>query len=739
MDTHHTACKMIHKDRPSDNIYGYALSKTLTKVAPPITVALYSSCHSRVNMLLKCIEAHMKKEAERREQKYEGRIKPRSKSSVTYFLCAIIKMLFFIPVWTEQNQGQTNVRYIFLKFSAWHFAGSDMLWAGLVMRLYEGLQESFGMLLIPLYRFTQHKEEDVKKVIEDSEKDWRSKKICCFPLWLLTIVVFIVIPVVVFLLIMCAFPKREYGGEDIKSDEGELGMLKSVTIGILGVPAFGAARFIFQLIKSVIMNPKFNIRWNMNNEKVSSKLGFMNEVWKEMRVISCFIQFMEVFERRKIRVVLQITHLDRCTPKRIMGVLNAINILLSDEESPFISMIAVNPEILVQQIDYADGCFCKEDHARAFLNRIVTLPFTVPQLCDFSKRKVFHNIVQGQLKKIKQDFSVDEVVFGNDNSTKSEHMELFSKDHKAEMDVTFELNKEDLEWLIENAFECIYSEDGKLHNYITGDTISMRRIINSIRVSVIIMEAMEIELPSMELIAAWVVLADQWPCRLSWILECLEDERQRVELDPEPSIAVASDESRTLWEVFSEYRLELYMIRDQINMHLEHDEDPELFEMFLKVDFKLTVKDADRFELATVNLDHSIKKELSRIRGSIARRDTVGKKTLIPLPMSSVINMTTEDVCNEMVRLKLPEKYSQVIRENELNGQALIYSENAEIKRVLQMSMGEWTTFSIHLLGICPPRLPLLQSASLACPSAVTLGDCFPSLCHSEKPETACI
>ncbi|KAJ8400017.1 hypothetical protein AAFF_G00400560 [Aldrovandia affinis] len=684
---------MIAKDLPSDNIYGYALSKTLTKVASPVTVGLYSSCHSRVNMVLKSIK-----------------------------------------VWTEQNLKQTNVRYIFVQFSAWHFAGSDMLWAGLVMRLCEGLQESFGVLLLPLYRVAQYTEEEVKKVIEDSEKEWRSKKICCFPLWLLIVGVLLVVLLIVFLLLSCGFPKGEHdGGEDGESDEGRVSALEGFAIAILGVPAVGALRFIFLLGKNLILNQNLNIKNNLDNQKVSSQLGFMNEVRNEMRALSCFIQFMEVFERRKIRVVLQITHLDRCTPKKITGVLDAINILLSDEECPFISMLAVNPEILVQQLDYADGCFSKEDRAYAFLNRIVTLPFTVPELCDASKCKVFRNIVQGQ-SEIKHDFSIEEsgpkalgiakYYISHDKSfmkSAQELVHLSNKDDKAETThIALELNEEEVERLIERAFECIYRKEGDLHSYIIDDTISMRRIINSIRVLAIIMEAMHIELPSPEDIAAWVILANQWPCRLSWILQCLEDDLQRTEIDGE---VAAGDDSKTLWEVFSESRLELYMIRDKVESHLEQDGDPELFEKFLKVDFKFTIKDANRFKLATVNLDHSIKKELSRIRGSTALRDMIGKNTLTPLPIGCVINMSIEDVCIELGRLELPEKYSEAIRENKLNGQALVYNENAEIRHVLQMSMGEWTTFSIHFLGIYPPRLPLLKSESPPSHTLVAL-DC---------------
>lgn len=40
----------------SDDIYAYALSKTLTKVSSPATVGLYSTCQNRINMILRQLE-----------------------------------------------------------------------------------------------------------------------------------------------------------------------------------------------------------------------------------------------------------------------------------------------------------------------------------------------------------------------------------------------------------------------------------------------------------------------------------------------------------------------------------------------------------------------------------------------------------------------------------------------------------------------------------------------------------
>ncbi|XP_036396632.1 NTPase KAP family P-loop domain-containing protein 1 [Megalops cyprinoides] len=730
---------MVTKDLPPDSIYGYALSKTLTKVSPPVTVGLYTTCHSRAKMVLKSIEVYMDREAERREKICKGRPKSCSKKPcITYFLCAIFKMLFYIPVWTEQNQKQTNVRYIFVRFSAWHFAGSDMLWAGLVMRLYEGLQLSFGKVLLALYRVAQHEEVEVERDIKDSVEDWRSRKVCCVPLWLLFATGFLTALIGVSLLTVLGFPEVKGQDEGGEPSRDGVGVLEAFAITALGVPTVGVLRFFLLLLKDLIFNQDRNIRRSLDNNKVSCQLGIMNEVRKEMRMLSCFIQFMEVFERRKIRVVLEITHLDRCTPRKIVGVLDAINILLSDEDSPFISLLAVNPDILVQQLDASDGCFSKEDRGYSFLNHIVTLAFTVPDLCATSKCKVFRNIAQGQLEN-NQDLVLEEIglkALGGardgmpslslqeasveiDQTVEESGIPLISKDVTVKTHVTFEMNEEGVERLIDRALRCIYAPD-ILHNYIVGDTISMRRIINAVRVSAILMEAMGTEPPSEEYIAAWVVLANQWPCRLSWIFQCVEDNRQRAEIDEDIDGVATVKESKTLWKVFSESRLELYMIRDKIKPLLEQDGDPEMFEKFLSKDFKFTVKHANMFRQSTVNLDHSIQKELSRIRGSSALKDTVGKKTLTPLSISSVIHMSTEDVCRELKRLKLG-KYEELIRKNELDGQALVYSENEEIKRLLQMTLGEWTTFSIHFLGISPPPHTLLQAESPLCPSGISL------------------
>lgn len=112
----------------------------------------------------------MNQEAKRIEREYRGRSRPRSvKPSLSDFFVLIGRLLFYRPVWTKENQHPRNVRFIYVQFSAWHFAGSDLLWAGIAVRLFQSMQLNFGKLQLVLYRLAQYEEEEeVKKRVRNS-------------------------------------------------------------------------------------------------------------------------------------------------------------------------------------------------------------------------------------------------------------------------------------------------------------------------------------------------------------------------------------------------------------------------------------------------------------------------------------------------------------------------------------------------------------------------------------------
>lgn len=481
----------------------------------------------------------------------------------------------------------------------------------------------------------------------DGPNDWRSKKVCCFPLWSLAVVLLLIPVVLLVLLLTSKFPETETNSShEADESNSHVGVLEGLVIAAVGVPAASGLRFAFQMCKNLLFSQDQNIRKGMDNERVSSRLGFMNEVRKEMWFLSRFIQFMEVFERRRIRVVLKITNLDRCTPTKIVAALEAVNILLSDEESPFISILAVNPDVLMKKINYADSCFSKEDRAHALLNCIVTLAFTVPPLSEDSKRDLFNSLV-----RIRKGGSTGRAMPATENLKRVSSSDVplveISLDRQESYPLVektlavLDVNDEEVEMWIRNILD---SNERSLNKYMQDDTMFMRRVFNSIRVTVIIMKALKIELPQPEHVAAWVVLANQWPCRLSWIIQCVEDAEQRADIDR----VTGKDDSTTLWKVFSESKAELYVMSPQIEDLLELDGDPELFERFLTVDFQFTIQDLKMYEMTTVNLDHTIKMELAQIRGTSRLKDSGWMRNLAPLPITAIIKMDTDDLCKEV-------------------------------------------------------------------------------------------
>lgn len=66
--------------------------------------------------------------------------------------------------------------------------------------------------------------------------------------------------------------------------------------------------------------------------------------------------------------------------------------------------------------------------------------------------------------------------------------------------------------------------------------------------------------------------------------------------------------------------------------------------------------------------------------------------------------------------MKYPSKYVDIVRSNGLNGPALVFGDADDLKKLLDMTFGEWATFRLHFLGLPPHLRPqykkMLQTSS---------------------------
>ncbi|CAM4686763.1 unnamed protein product [Lepidochelys olivacea] len=695
-----------------EDVYCFALTKALYSVPTPVTVGFYAPWGHCKNLLLQKIQQYMVSESTKKDQQEFRRNGKKQRGSSGWDLLKLLfLMIFYRPVLTEQQKQRKNVQQVFIHFSAWEYAGSDHLWAGLITTLCDGIESHFGLLPVSIYRAVGRKCGIIER---PGDQEWVSKKYLCLPLWAAVILVTVVAIGVGVLLLVVGIPIGDASGDAIAVVEG-------IGVTAVGVSAAAAIRVAIMVVRNVIITQKTQLERQMNRTDLSAQLGFMSCVKSEVRTVTRFLHFMEIFQRWKLQVVLEITHLDRCSPDKVVGVLDAMNILLSDYNAPFISILAVDPSIIVDCVESSLYMKGMANNGYEFLNRIVTLPFSVPRMDCVTKMRLIRDITER--RKWQERDLEEEVGFQQDPKMEANSKFLSvpcydSANHEAENpgadDRQIPLIVRDLRTqepgtggygkgirakdLIQEAFD--YLLDDSLKEYMTDNVVQMRRIVNTITITIRIMAN---NVPKDKVcpkkVVDWVLLANQWPCRLSWVLQCIEDEEQRSSLACCQGSPLPPD--MFLWEVYEKYMEELDMLKGQMEKLLELDQDPELFHNFLSSRFR--VEEAIFYLPYTVNLDLSLKRQMELQRGSHSLKRT---KKFNRLTTCTLLGMTVDDICREIETVGFKEEnvlqYQQRLRDHNLNGRALVYSDNNEIKEALSMSLGEWTLFSIYFLGVLP-------------------------------------
>lgn len=71
---------------------------------------------------------------------------------------------------------------------------------------------------------------------------------------------------------------------------------------------------------------------------------------------------------------------------------------------------------------------------------------------------------------------------------------------------------------------------------------------------------------------------------------------------------------------------------------------------------------------------------------------------------------------SQMKRMNYDSKYINVVKDNKLDGSALVFGDVDDLKDLLDMSFGEWATFRLHFLSL-PPYLRRAHNNKLPPPA----------------------
>ncbi|XP_068847753.1 NTPase KAP family P-loop domain-containing protein 1 [Capricornis sumatraensis] len=578
-----------------DDVYCSCLAKTLCHVPVPVTVGFYAPFGCRLHMMLDKITALMQQEAAQRETEELERVQWRPRPVRGWAFPKLLWYLVFLqPIITEVHLRRKNVNFLFIRFSAWQYAGTDKLWAGLVTTLCEGIRHQYGALPFSVYSVLGTKAATTPGF---HQREWQCRHRVCLAL----LALLAVLSLGVGLLYLSV------GARSLSHRASNSSLLRVFGGAATTLSGSGLLMAVYSVGKHLFVSQRKKIERLVSREKFGSQLGFMCEVKKEVELLTDFLCFLEIYQRRRLRVVLEVTGLDTCYPERVVGVLNAINTLLSDSHAPFIFILVVDPSILAACLESAGSMKGTADNGYLFLNRTVTLPFSVPIMGRRTKLQFLQDAVQSRDDLLYREITRKLRPPGGVGARGSEGAQLLEVQTQGWGEREQSRIDAEAARRIREALFCLHDERDCLYEYVPDNVVSMRRIVNTVPITVRLLQQQQGDFggPSPRQAVAWVVLANQWPCRLSWALQCLEDRQQ----------AGGAPEARArLWDVFSDHSRELHTMTKPLQNVLDLDGDPELFERFLGADFPFTVAEAQSLLRCTVNLDHSIRRRMGLIR-----------------------------------------------------------------------------------------------------------------------------
>jgi GH25 family lysozyme M1 (1,4-beta-N-acetylmuramidase) len=487
---------------------------------------------------------------------------------------------------SEKNDNRLN--FAFIDFNAWVYSGSENLWAGLVTTLYEGIEKHYktkgGERMVQDYR----RKEAWKQLWNTFRKSFRLVLLFGIPAILLSIFM------------------------DYQAiQEGWKTVLDAILLVMGGAPILAKLpdllKGVKSLVDSVVLLRSKELAELSSRKDFKDKVGFMADIQAELRHISDSIKELDAKNRQKTRFVIFVDDLDRCPPGKAVEVLEAIMLLLSDRtEDPFIIFLAMDARVLVKAIEKRYGEVLTEAGVSGyeFLDKIVQIPFRIPPAdTDDIKgyvRSLLYQSPDAMEKALNARVEVDvpEIDLQNAASGASQLQRGQSSEktasrprggNEAVQQAQEKLPEEEpFRREEESAFETFSP-------FLSRNPRRVKRIVNIYRLArILLMREVKVEVA-----IKWVMLTEQWPFRIAWVMQKIEDD---IQLGHEVSMNAA------LMDVYEQVRS---FVTDEKSHKLALlDEDPEVFEAFIQHEPLITVADIDKLWGVTFNLNPAMQNEV---------------------------------------------------------------------------------------------------------------------------------
>ena len=471
---------------------------------PPLTIGVFG----RWGMGKTFILDHIEKELEKRK-------KGRQKASQQGFFKCILQygelILNKLSALTgfQTKKGNEQVADVHtIKFNAWEYNSMESIWPGLIRKVMDGMENSvFNFLGKIKFKFSKF-----------FRKIWKKDKIT----------------IIIFFLLLATMVFGFYGGYSNNNFLDFSIFLSSLSV--ISILLFG---FITEISK-VLSSPLSS--WLINRYKecdYGKRIQFMDEIKEDMEELE------KKLKAKNSRLLIIVDDLDRCEPKKVMEVLQALKLMLDFES--FVFCIGIDARIISREIEtYYEGMLGpKGISGYEYLEKIIQIPFWIPVPTTGEVNTFLHKQMNVK-KKIGIDSEKNgEKVSEKEKNIEEEHkkngaMEKFTaktditdmKKDETEKDTEIKEKqpiktqqkkdeKEEVEINKDSAFEEYELNEFKiLSEFIRPNPRHVKRVLNIYRfIKSLAKRKKDENFPkNPQNVIRWVLLCCQWPYSLHKIL-----------------------------------------------------------------------------------------------------------------------------------------------------------------------------------------------------------------------------
>jgi small GTP-binding protein len=471
-------------------------------------------------------------------------------------------------------------------FNAWVYSGSEHLWASLVTHLYRDIEKHFGVKAHWMR---------LGKAIRRSLPN--------------TLGIFAFYAVLGFALSLLL------NFNEITSAADTLRLAINTIIGsIIGGSALASLPVLWAALRefsdNLLLSRANKLQTLAARPDFRNQIGIMADIKDEIK----FIRKLLVKGKggKPTRLVLFIDDLDRCEHKKAVEVLQAIMLLLADEDgSPFVIVLGIDARVIVRAIEehYGEMLVKSGINGYEYLDKIVQLPFVIPATSqgeidnyvdsllwssEYEKTVVAEKYKPILAEKPKEDVETPASIPENQfdppklptavimQDAAKQQTESHQPEKKLEeLSVTFKKDERE-------ALKACSSD-------LTDNPRKIKRIVNIYRL-VRMMLPEDIRIKAIR----WILLTEQWPYHAAWIIEYIEnDSRTKNEF-----------RDKNLLDVYQLARKKIHAT--ELSKLLEIDTDPYQFENFIQKEPTFTVQEIQTLLPFTFNLNPAIRSEVSK-------------------------------------------------------------------------------------------------------------------------------